>query len=94
MTGVAETKAEVGQLLKQKLPKAEVARIDVREQPDAEGQPSFYIYVVFRSSPSRDELRQTNTLVDQLRTWLGQKGDERFPYFSFITEKDEKELSQ
>ncbi len=93
MIDAAETETEVRQLLKAKLPKASVARVDVREGADSEGEASLNVEVVFSFPPAKDEMRQANNVIDEFRTWLTQKGDDRFPYFSFLTEQDKKELS-
>jgi hypothetical protein len=93
MVGVKETEQEIKLLVRKNLPSAKVARIGVEDSSDSEGQPSLSIRVIFRTKPPKKELQKTDTLVDAFRTWLSEKGDDRFPYFSFLTLKDEKELS-
>jgi hypothetical protein len=95
MTNVGQTKAEVERLLREKFPKSAISRVDVEEISDSDGEPSLGVWVVFRTRPAKAEMRyQKNSLIDELRTWLSKKGDDRFPYFSFITERDEKALLQ
>jgi hypothetical protein len=93
MTSIEDTQTEVTQLLKAKLPKADVARVDVTDTIDSDGEPSLNIWIVFKARPPKSDMRQAKAIVDELRTWLANHGDERFPYFSFVTEQDEKELS-
>jgi hypothetical protein len=93
MVAPDETKSEVISLLKAKFPKSGTSRVDVADGTDWQGEPSIDIRIVFRRNPSKDEMRYARPrLIDELRTWLSKRGDERFPYFSFLTEKDEKEL--
>jgi hypothetical protein len=94
MIGAAEIKSEVKKLLKAKFPKTIVSRVDVEEASDADGQPSMNVLIVFKTRPPKHDMRYGKRgLVDELRTWLSKQADDRFPYFSFLTEKDEKELS-
>jgi hypothetical protein len=95
MTNADDVKSEVTGLLKENFPKAAVSRVDVEEAFDSEGEPSFNVRVVFRSRPPKHDMRYARTsVIDKTRTWLSKHGDERFPYFSFVTDQDEKELSQ
>ena len=94
MVAVAKAKDELVRLLKARFPKSKLSRVDVTEGSDSDGQPSIDVKIVFRHSPAKDEMRyERHRLVDDLRTWLTKEGDDRFPYFSFLTEKDERELS-
>jgi hypothetical protein len=89
MVDTDATRTEIQELLKAKLPGVPF-RIDVKERPDSEGEPSLYILIISKDSPPKVEVRQT--LVDELRAWLGKSRDDRFPYVSFIAEKEEQEL--
>ncbi len=81
-------------LLETRFRKSRLSHIEVVEGADSDGQPSIDVRIVFRNGPAKDEMRyERHRLVDDLRTWLAMEGDDRFPYFSFLTEKDEKELS-
>lgn len=95
MVNVEEVTDEVNHLLKAKFPKAKVSRVNVEESSDADGDPSMNIQVVFKLRPSKPDMRYGSTgLIDEMRSWLSRKGDYRFPYFSFISEQEEKELLQ
>lgn len=94
MVSVETAKAEVAKLLKARFPKSAISRVDISETVDSDGQPSLKVLVVFLRNPAKAEMRyERSRLIDDLRTWLSRSGDERFPYFSFLTEKDERELS-
>jgi hypothetical protein len=88
-----EAKEEILHLLQLNLPKVDVSRVDVRESADSDGLPSLDVDVVFRLFGLHEITAQANTIVDEFRTWLVGKRDDRFPYFSFTTEQDEKEIS-
>jgi len=93
MVTIEQAKSEVASLLKTRFPKSAPARIDVAAATDSDGEPSIGITVVFRGNPAKEEMRYARPrLIDDLRTWLTKNDDNRFPYFSFLTEKDEKEL--
>ena len=94
MVSERETADETKALLKLNLPKAIVERVDVRQSTDSDGQASLDVWIVFKTRPPKEEMRQANNVIDELRTWLQTKGDGRFPYFEFITTQEEKELSQ
>jgi len=93
MVTVEQAKSEVVSLLKMRFPKSVPSRIDVAARTDSDGEPSIEITVIFRGNPAKEEMRYARPrLIDDLRTWLAKNHDDRFPYFSFLTEKDEKEL--
>jgi len=95
MISVEEAQKEVRELLKARFPKARVSRVDVEESSDSDGEPSIKVKVVFRARPAREYLRyERSRLVDAFRTWLASKSDDRFPYFTLVSEQDEKELAK
>ena len=93
MIGPREAEKEVELLVRENLPKAAVASVRVEGSSDSAGEPSLNVWVIFQAKPTKKQLQNTDVLVDAFRTWRSEKGDDRFPYFSFLTVKDEKELS-
>ncbi len=92
MITIEDSTTEVRELLTKEMPKAKVARIDVKSQSDSDGEPSLYVRIVFTTKPVKPDLKKTHLIIDEFRTWLTKNGDSRFPYFSFLTVKDEKEM--
>jgi hypothetical protein len=93
MITIEDSATEVRELLTKEMPKAKVARIDVNSRSDSDGEPSLYVRIVFKTKPVKPDLKKTHLIIDEFRTWLTNNGDSRFPYFSFLTIEDEKEMS-
>jgi len=94
MTRGEDIKAEVGTIVRRNMPSVDVVRIDPKPVTDSDGEPSLRITVVVRQHPPRDESRKLSDVVDQFRTWLAKRDDDRFPYFRLISEQEERELQQ
>lgn len=93
MVEMKAAEKEVMRLVKDLFTGAELERVRIDEGLDSGGDPSLFVRVVFETWPDQKESRKSAAVVDKFRTWLATKGDDRFPYFSFLTIADEKELS-
>lgn len=87
-----EIESEARALLARIIPSLEIARLDVTDSVDSDGEPSLRLKIVARQRPPRDDTQNMPVFVDQLRTWLALRKDERFPYVRLITESEEREL--
>jgi len=94
MTSEKDIRTAVESILHRTLPSLRVVRIEASEIIDTSGDESLDVKVVVRERPSRELARRTADVVDQLRTWLAERQDERFPYFHLTTEREEAELAQ
>lgn len=96
MVAIDELKIEIDRIIRSAIPSIDIVRIDAVDRADSDGQRSVFITAVIRERPldPRGLARKSSIIVDQLRTWMDEHGDERFPYFDFMTEQDEQELQQ
>jgi len=93
MVNAQQARTQVAELLKVRFPTSPVSRVDVQESVDSHGQPSLDVWVVFRSRPAREEMRYAKPrVIDELRSWLSKNADERFPYVTFVSEREDREL--
>ena len=76
------------------MPSLQIARLEVSDYFDWEGIEALSLKIVARQRPPRAEASNMVVFVDQLRTWLALRGDERFPYVRLITESEERELQR
>ena len=96
MVAIDELKVELGRIIQANIPTIKLIRIEATEGSDSDGQQSLWIKAIIRTRPlePREMAQKSNAVVDQLRTWMTKYGDERFPYFDFLTEQDEKEIRE
>ena len=87
-------KDQVEHLLARNTPELDVARVRVKEIVDSSGDPSLDVRVILRRRPERRDVQRTWAVSDQFRTWLAEHGDERFPYFEYLTEEEERDLAK
>lgn len=85
--------AKVRDLVARNIPAVQVVRVNSEPIVDSTGDDSLGIGVVLSARPE-DQSAKYAAVVDQLRTWLAEQEDERFPYIEFITEQEETELQQ
>ncbi|MBV8799320.1 MAG: hypothetical protein JOY77_08710 [Alphaproteobacteria bacterium] len=85
--------AKVRDLVARNIPSVHVVRVSSDPIVDSTGDDSLGIRVVLDARPA-DQSSKYATVVDQLRTWLAEQEDQRFPYIDFITEQEEQELQQ
>jgi hypothetical protein len=90
---VAELDAVVRNLVSRNMPSVKVVKVTYEEAFDSEGDESIFIRVLMHKRPPKAYSKYAE-VVDQLRTWLAGKGDNRFPYVEFVSEQDEKELQR
>ncbi len=96
MVAVDALKSEASRIILANIPGITLLRIDISEGADSDGQQSLWINALIKTRPlePREMARKSSVIVDQIRTWMTQYGDERFPYFEFWTELDEQELQE
>jgi hypothetical protein len=92
MPEIDEVKSETRAILARVIPPIQIVRIEATEAPDSGGENSLWLKIVVRRRPLRDDARKMPRVVDQLRSWLASRKDDRFPYVELITEKEEEEL--
>lgn len=85
---------EVKHLLDRNYPELDVARVDVRDIIDSAGEPSLDVIVILRRRPAKRDIERNWQVMDQFRTWLAGRNDDRFPYFRFLTEQEERDLAR
>lgn len=94
MTIYDEMAAQVTAIVQKKMPSAKVNRVVARPFIDSDSQNSLSVTVFVHDRPPDDETGKLVEVVDEFRTWLVGRGDERFPYFRLLSEADERELQQ
>ncbi|MGD0864043.1 MAG: hypothetical protein ABSA49_00660 [Rhizomicrobium sp.] len=89
-----EMKVEVTKIVGRVMPSVEIARVNSKAITDSNGDASIAITIVVRQRPPRKEAEKLVEVVDQFRTWLVNRNDERFPYFRLLSEDEERELQK
>lgn len=89
-----EFRDELKRLLSRNVPEFDVSRIDVREMVDTAGEDGIAVKVILRTRPAQWDAFRTWRVTDQFRSWLAHRDDERFPYFTYLTEEEERELAK
>jgi hypothetical protein len=92
MPEIEEIGAEAKTILARVLPSLQVVRIEAHDAPDSGGDDSLWLKIVVKQRPSRDRARKMAEVVDQLRSWLASKRDNRFPYVQLTTESEQEQL--
>jgi len=92
MTDLDELKAQTELILARIFPAVEIRTIEADETLDSGGDESLRITIVVRQRPPRAEAQKMSNVVDQLRSWLAAKGDDRFPYVKLLSEAEERRL--
>jgi hypothetical protein len=93
MTDVEQLRRETRSIVERVSPSIDVLRIDAEEMVDSAGDISLQVTVLVKQRPSHTA-RFVSNVVDQLRSWLVSKRDDRFPYVNLITESEERELQR
>jgi hypothetical protein len=94
MTDLKAYARQIEELLSSNYPDLRVATVRIREITDSIGDPSLDITVLLQERPERIDQEKTWRAMDQFRTWLANRDDDRFPYYRFLTEDEERELSK
>lgn len=94
MTIYDEMATEVTAIVQKKMPSARVNRVVAKPIIDSDSENSLSITVVVHDRPPEREAGKMVEVVDEFRTWLVGRSDERFPYFRLLSEADERELQQ
>jgi hypothetical protein len=94
MTSEKDVTAAVEHILARTLPSLRIIRIEATDLIDTSGDESLDVKIVVGERPSRELARKTADVVDQLRSWLAEQHDSRFPYLHLTTEREEAELAQ
>jgi len=82
--------------IREKLPNASFPfpkKVRLLESDSSNGDPAYYVIVVYPNNLSDEQLKWENVspMVDWIRTQIHDKGDpDRFPYFRFRSEKEDK----
>jgi hypothetical protein len=94
MTPYDEMASEVTAIVQRKMPSAKVNRVTAKPFIDSDSENSLSITVFVLDRPPDEETGKLVEVVDEFRTWLVGRSDERFPYFRLLSEADERELQQ
>jgi hypothetical protein len=83
---------EARTILSRIMPSLQIARLEAGDYFDWEGNEALSLKIVASQRPPREEASKMVVFVDQLRTWLALRDDERFPYVRLLTESEERDL--
>jgi len=89
-----EMEGKIGEILGRIMPAAVVERIEARAMVDSVGENSLSIKVIVRERPPEQEVARLFEVVDEFRTWLASRDDERFPYFRLLSRAEEREIQE
>jgi hypothetical protein len=87
-----EISGRLKEIVKRTVPLLDVVRVETIPYLDSTGDPSYAAKVIIRRRLGPEEMQKMPQVVDQLRTWMASKDDDRFPYVRVITEDEEREL--
>ncbi|TAN21812.1 MAG: hypothetical protein EPN33_09110 [Acidobacteria bacterium] len=76
------------------IPDLKVLKVEIEEKEDSDGQPSLFVHVLLARHMKPAEIAARMSLRADFRMWLLLQGDDRFPYFEFVTKSDLRERNQ
>lgn len=91
MTVRADVQQLIEQVVRKRLDGIDIVRVDVTEGEDHDGDPSFYIRVVFDAAVEDMGGARMNAAAGDTRRHLLERGEDRFPYMSFMSREDYEE---
>lgn len=78
----------IEEVVRRQIDMVPIAEVAVREGEDHDGDPSLFVRVVFDADVDDLDARRTVGLNRHLRERLGDLGETRFPYTTFISKED------
>ncbi len=93
-TSTDSAKAELERQMEKFIPHLKVLKVEIEEKDDSDGQPSLFVHVLLVRHMKPDEIAARMSLRAEFRMWLLLQGDDRFPYFEFVTKSDLRERDQ
>ena len=82
----------IEEVVRRQIDMVPIAEVAVREGEDHEGEPSLFVRIVFDADVDDLDARRTVSITRLLWERLDELGETRFPYTSFISVQDYKEL--